>query len=69
MLDRGWGYDPYVQRLIGRIRQGGQRRNVCLIQQPVLAAGGTPTSSVAIKKREISAEMAVYRAEKRRKAG
>ncbi len=65
-LDRGWGYDPYVQNLIGRIR-AGRPALPCLFDNNSLFLRSGQDAELerpAAKKREISdADMAEYRAE------
>jgi hypothetical protein len=73
MLDRGWGYDPYVAHLIGRIRAGRPALECMFDANSLFLRSGqdTEVQRTAFKKREISAEeMAEYRAdqEKRRLA-
>jgi glycine/D-amino acid oxidase-like deaminating enzyme len=73
VLDRGWGYDPYVRHLIGSIR-AGRPAPPCLFDANSLYLGSGQDSNrqlVAAKAREITAEeLAEYRAdqEKRRLA-
>lgn len=70
VLDRGWGYDPYVRNLIGRIR-AGRPALPCLFDFNSLWLGSgqdTVLQRYAAKKREISAaEMAEYRGEQEKR--
>lgn len=65
-LDRGWGYDPYVQRLIGRIRAGRHTtelfdNNVLFLNQ--LNPGGHDLQRVGLKlPKPTKAQMEEYEA-------
>lgn len=66
LLDRGWGYDPYVVNLIGRIRVGRPARECLFDSNSLFLRSGQDTEMqrYAAKKRVISDEdMAAYRAE------
>ena len=73
VLDRGWGYDPYVAHLVGRIKAGRPALQSMFDCNSLFLGSGhdTELQRYAAKKREISAqEMLDYRAdqEKRRLA-